>query len=1313
MPITPDQMKLVRSAVSKYNLIQQSKGLPGLPQPAPLDAEISSPAPTSFSQFGQDLAGMGGLGATPIGVAREAIKFLPPRVQGFTKKLGASLVGAGPALEEQQPAFQALQPENLKEKIGYGLGAGVAGLGQLTALMGAGASAPLAGGIQGVVEQTPISIHKAKQEILTGEASPVEASLKGAGEVAYAGLKGAALMKFLGSVMHGAGKAFVNPETKAAFDGLAKQVGHGAADTLYDMSHRVVQGLAGGAANVATDAVITPLESTFSQERKDAGLPIQFATAEDLIASGVVGTGLGLVGGKIERRTAFEKLPDALKKAVDPSIKLLTYDPKAEVNTPLMESAKEARIAKVVDLAESVANIHVDEAGKKVIGTGNPDQVAAFHRAMEYKSKLLGDQAGVEFHQAEANKAEQNSSRWGELQALYAGLKSKAQKLVDLGVNMRNEIAAREMNLPGVKGRDTSAVYRADAVSKYVLQAAKLDALLIDMYGTSTPKFKESIYANLEANSQSTGSALEVEANMKRLQALTSKPILESEGKSTVPPTPKTGKPEDTGIPITDPLSSARFVRKKTRKGTIVIPVENQVAMADGDVVNEAVGKESIARGEPVRQAIAQVAANDAAPNLDGQQGPKIPALALRSVLDSNTINEIMTSARTLIRAPFGHGMEVFRSLAEMLPGGPTNPLYRLITDTALKTTVKAAVTGHTRIGELYNKLTSYGFDINVKRGTWNGKEMGRFVVYIENKSKGVDVANAELAKFGRAPLSQAEITKFENGDKVVRPLFDEYFDKLNAYRAKSGLPEVKKVTDYVTWLGTNEGLPLDGLFNNEGDAFSSKSAYTGPERVKLRYENKRGKVAPEKRLSLPEVLQKYVHDIEHATEQLPALHAAKIYEAAFAQLANEKRQYTAMAEQAAQKGQQVPPTNLALPAEDYLAASKLMKEITLTITGTRGRTNLENMIRATRLPKYINNWTSQIVSTPITWFNQILGAIPMTAETGLGNTSSGLAEQFWSSLGETVNNPSSLSAVLRESKVFQSRLHSNEHRLLVQDSTRLSNVLHQSIGLHIGKPIAYVSHLLDTFMVGAAFRAGYKQAMQTPGMTHENAVAFGDYVAAKTQGVYETALRPLILHEFLGRMVAPLSTSTFSQFNTLKDAMIKDYKDIAKGQPLTAHRFAVASAAAIALRMVLNGMTNRTGNPFADYVMDSIPILGTISRYGTIGALSGVTNIIKGVHTGRPENIAKAVLPFTSAPPGSLTAINFAMTMKALSQGGDIVDKNGQTMYSIDPNNIKDLATSLLLGPSKSEGGAKYIEDRYPDTIDKIVDWIKSTIDI
>lgn len=1312
MPITPDQMKLVRSAVGKYNLIQQSKGLPGLPQPAPLDSEISSPAPSSFSQFGQDLSNMGGLGATPIGVAREAIKFLPPRVQGFATKLGANLIGQGPALEEQQPAYSALQPENLKEKIGYGFGAGVAGLGQLTALMGAGASAPLAGGIQGVTEQIPQSIHMAKQRIITGEMSPAEASLKGVGEVAYAGAKGAILMKFLGTVMHGAGKAFVNPETKAAFDGLAKQVGHGAADTLYDMSHRVVQGLAGGATNVATDAIMTPLESTFSQERKDAGLPIQFASAEDLIASGVVGTGLGLVGGKIER-DAFRKLPEALKKAVNPDVKQLTYDPTAMSDLAVMNAAKEARIAKVVDLAESVANIHVDESGKKQIGTGNPDQQSAFHRAMEYKSKLQGDEAGVAFHQAEANKAEANSPRWAELQKLYSQLKIKAQKVVDLGVNMKNELAAKEINLPGVKGRDTSGVYRADAVSKYVLQAAKLDALLIDMYGTAAPKYKESIYANLEANSQGSGSALEVEANMRRLQALTSKPITAEEGKSVVPPTSKQSTSVEKPLDLADPLGSAKFIRKKTRKGTIAIPIENQVAIADGDVVKEVVGKEAIASGDPVRQLIAQTAANDTTPNLDGQQSPKIPSFALKSVLDSNTINEILASARTLIRAPFGHGMEVFRSLAEMLPGGPTNPLYRLITDTALKTTVKAAVTAHTKVGELYNKLTSFGFDINVKRGTWNGKEMGRFLVYLENKSKGLGAANVELAKFNRAPLSQAEITKFEKGDSVVRPLFDEYFDKLNAYRSKSGLPSVQKVTDYVTWLATNEGLPLDGLFNNEGDVFSSKSAYTGPERVKLRYENKRGKVAPENRLSLPEVLQKYIHDVEHATEQLPALHAAKLYETAFAQAANEKRAYTVAAEQALKNGQQLPPTSLQLPAEDYLAASKLMTEITLTLTGTRGRSNLENMIRATNLPKYINNWTAQVVSTPITWFNQVLGAIPMTAETGLGNTTSGLAEQFWSSLGETINNPSSLSAVLKESKVFQSRLHSNEHRLLVQDATRLSNVLYQTIGLHVGKPIAYVSHILDTFMVGAAFRAGYKQAMQTPGMTHENAVKFGDYVAAKTQGVYETALRPLILHEFLGRMVAPLSTSTFSQFNTLKDAMIKDYKDIAKGQPLTAHRFAVASAVAISLRMVLNNLTNRTGNPYADYVMDSIPILGTISRYGTIGALSGITNIIKGVHTGRPENIAKAILPFTSAPPGSLTAINFAMTMKALSQGGNITDKNGQTMYSIDPSNVKDLATSLLLGPSKSEGGAKYIEDRYPDTIDKIVAWIKDTADI
>lgn len=325
------------------------------------------------------------------------------------------------------------------------------------------------------------------------------------------------------------------------------------------------------------------------------------------------------------------------------------------------------------------------------------------------------------------------------------------------------------------------------------------------------------------------------------------------------------------------------------------------------------------------------------------------------------------------------------------------------------------------------------------------------------------------------------------------------------------------------------------------------------------------------------------------------------------------------------------------------------------------------------------DNFVINVLSTLNPVLNNVLGlpAIaahldkhPVQVALSFGANAS---KEFGSLLARKSIDPNSMTSYLKYSDYAKSRELSHHSSL-----TRAPSIAESAF--------AGLYKFFDRAVGSTAWQMGYDKAIRELGMSHPDAVRYGDLIAARTQGVFDTLLKPKMLQGPLGRVMAPLSTGTFAAFNTL-------FPDIVQNKKLTpvqkanriGHQIGMTMGVQLGLQIFYGG-SGDLGKLFEDSLVAQIPVLGSLVRSGIGGPIGSISRF---VDSPTPTSFARTA-GILSPVKGGYQAIKTFEGVRALMRDGLVLDKNGEVLYQIDPNSISDVLRSLAFSPSRTDAGRK-----------------------
>lgn len=725
-------------------------------------------------------------------------------------------------------------------------------------------------------------------------------------------------------------------------------------------------------------------------------------------------------------------------------------------------------------------------------------------------------------------------------------------------------------------------------------------------------------------------------------------------------------------------------------KSDVQVDIPLAIQEAKIDLVTDAAGASIIGKAKAAD--IQNKVAAGVQEIYDAIGGPGIPSKRTKAhaTLSDSEVATIDLSARELNPDAIPKNTivavveDITRMITNMLPGGVNNPIALLF-----KRGIQAGQTGaemeSMRVsGELLGKLKDAGLKIDVEKGIYDKQQTLDFIKWYESNGKILPKAK--------------DLLIFEKAKPLIKEIFDRYWLKLQAWHRAIGKEDelMPYQENYISWLTEYS------LTNPYGHmATELPNRFIHPNTQSAWMAKIRGNVAPSQRLDLIQTLQKYIYDVELLERQVKPLHALNRYRDAFNKFAADK------------DGNQPYIADAPASSKDFRNAANLMQTLADVITGAGRNDWVEKVFRS--LASATDSWAGQVITTPGTMFNQALGAPAIVAEAGMRNTSSG----FWGELKQVLGNPSKLINPSLDSEAYQARMNGGKHILL--DKWAGAPFIWRNTA-QVGKIIQAATHYVDLFVVGAAYRAGYAKAKDL-GMSHTDAKLYGDYVANITQGAYEKALRPILLQRSVGKVLTPLSTSSFAGANTFRHAAIRDLAKLKnRNLELTNSDVAKGLATAVLLRMALNVVRPSAGkdtadsaySAVADAISDNMYGLGTISRFGMPGILGVMENIVNAKNAGE---FTKNVASIASPMPGTLYMLNLAEFINTMFKGGVVRGKDGDELYRIDPNNAMEISRGILFGQRKTQAFAehlgKYRTDVLTRTKDIVREYLKAANDL
>jgi len=646
-------------------------------------------------------------------------------------------------------------------------------------------------------------------------------------------------------------------------------------------------------------------------------------------------------------------------------------------------------------------------------------------------------------------------------------------------------------------------------------------------------------------------------------------------------------------------------------------------------------------------------------------------------LLDAQTKQTIIDS---VVKAPPIKGIDLqtteFIRIAQELDGG--NPGVRFVTGphtemfkNILKQGGEADRNARVVMIGLLKKLKSFGFKVRLD-GKINKQESRRFRDFIERVDptvlrfgKRAFLNRSFKTTFRNKPFSDIEIKKFSQGEKEVRKILDSYYTELNEFLSASGQSMARYVNDYLPWIAE---IDASRYLTGDGTATARLSSkFERPEHAPFKFKNPRGRERPVNPIDAIRAVEDYVNRAEIAKASEKTIQEVRFRAEVSRKLKDGEREL---------EGQ-----------KRYDTYSKFMDNFADTLTGMTDRHSIDLLLRdhpMGRAVGWVNSrWVSNVLTSFGPFINQVL-SVPALAgsEVGLtrafkGSTRAGMNE-FWGMIIRHVSNPAYETFAAQHSLVYNARLHAGEGRLIA----RRTNV--------IGRFFDSITGSMDRVMVAGAFNTGYRYGRRTLGLGHENAVTYGDVLAARTNAVFNRALKPAFLQSRAGSIIAPLNTSIFASMNLMFRDGISN-PELPLGVKIS--RVGKMFASAVLIRMALEQFRKSPGNVFEDAFLDNIPLIGSMARFGGPGVFSSFTRFFQGKS---PRSKTRgAILLF--GPRGSFQLTKTFEGIKATLEDGIVRGKDGEELYRFDTRDLAEVLRAVTFSPSGTKAGEAFFDKVFP----------------
>lgn len=547
-----------------------------------------------------------------------------------------------------------------------------------------------------------------------------------------------------------------------------------------------------------------------------------------------------------------------------------------------------------------------------------------------------------------------------------------------------------------------------------------------------------------------------------------------------------------------------------------------------------------------------------------------------------------------------------------------------------------------TKTEEFSREAKAAGFKIKEKPvfggRVYDKKQVDRFGKYLNGEITGKD-------------LTPSEAATFERGRELYKKYTDQIFNTMKPILKKLGYGELNYRENYFAWYREAEGV--ESLFKQTLQDQSQGSIKSKAQEIPYRHMMRKGN-DPVNLIDPFRALELVLADAARLQSYEPLVQKGKF-----------------LAERSKEYGRQ--------------DVSNLMTRLADGMIGIRLKHAYDTFFTEHPAGKFILGLTNNFIGNILTTFNpvlnQTLGLPAITGELGASpfkvavEYAKANAQEFWGMFARKAIDPSSLSNYLQYSNFAKARELAHH------------NSLSERPGL-VENAFAGAYQYFDRVVGATAWNLGYEKANTKLKLSHEDSVRYADLIASRTQGVFDTLLKPRLLQGPLGKVLAPLSTGTFAAFNTLVPDTIQNSK-LSKYQK--ASRIGSQIGMTMAIQLALGALYGGSNDPMKyleDAILAQIPVLGGLVRSGISGPIGTVGRF---VDSPTPTSLARTI-SLLSPVKGGYQAVKTFEGIKSLINDGMVYDRNGEPLYQFDTSSIGNVLKSLAFSPSRTaEGRARY----------------------
>ena len=582
------------------------------------------------------------------------------------------------------------------------------------------------------------------------------------------------------------------------------------------------------------------------------------------------------------------------------------------------------------------------------------------------------------------------------------------------------------------------------------------------------------------------------------------------------------------------------------------------------------------------------------------------------------------------------------------------------------------------------------------------------------------------LRRLERKPISALEDARFRRiRDEVMIPEFNVLLDKVNGMAAKLGMEPFKKEANYLPFY-EDFSSALDLLFSGRLLAFKNalqeiKIARDLPVihkegvkdvpktgEVQKTIFHHESKLKPPTSLATPSrAIAKYIDDVarfEFTNTELPRynLLTKSLTEAGDILLLPTER----LSPEKQLLQQELVKNGVTVQQLEKLANYTKKASDALADIPTSESLVFQDSTVLKRIRLLSNHIFGQMVTTIPTAIRQGYALPALAAQTG-GLTSAGqfIKQAFdWERFSTTARKVTEgrYDKLWQKSHIAQSRISANLESPLDPGA----NIVH--------KFLRKVVSTADAMLVKTSFVEGYNHYMRNtpetmnPALREAKALEYGDYMAARVNGVYEKWAKPEILRGTWFKLVQPFQTAILAEADSLADTFFRARPEFivdkgASPKEVRAKRVDALATFIASSFFVNEGIRALTdprdseeslGASFTKGLLQHIPFYGVLAR-GEMG-VSIMRPWSRFINNPNQASFAEAIAPWF--PMGTYQLQRTMQGTKAVFTGKIKTRyKDGvQETIDFDPMDPQDILRALTMSPKKTQLYQEYAKNSY-----------------